>query len=81
MTFIKDLAMMPVLFRAWRSGQIWLEHKNNELDICMHKQGSSELMMAGMAYKRMSRRIDVCINSFLGTLVVMGAIIVIQYLS
>lgn len=64
-TLIKDLTLMPVLYRAWRNGQIWLEPNNDELDICMHKQGSSELMMAGMAYKRMSRRIDSCINTFL----------------
>lgn len=80
-TLIKDLTLMPVLYRAWRSGQIWIEPNNDQLDICMHKQGSSELMMAGMAYKRMSRRIDACVNTIFATVVVLGAVIVIQYMS
>jgi len=75
----KDLALMPVLFKAWRAGQIWLEPNNSELNICMHVTGSSKLMMAGLAYKRMSERIDLIINSLVGGAIACGTIILMQY--
>lgn len=32
---LKDLMLMPVLFKAWRNGQVWLEPSHSELSVCM----------------------------------------------
>lgn len=77
---IKDLTLMPVLFKAWRAGQIWLEPNSNELNICMHAASSSKLMMAGLAYKRMNERVDIIVGTITGAAVACSTIILIQYM-
>lgn len=77
---LKDLMLMPVLFKAWRNGQVWLEPSHSELSVCMYAAKSPTLMRAKKAYTRMNQRLDLCVSTLLCVAGGCTTIILMQYI-